>query len=83
MTLIMHGADAGGRASGDGGRQAGPAVKRTRQLHAAGAVVRERAVSSSSSFPEGLDGLGAGHLSRSLNHIKKEMSSAIDRHFFF
>lgn len=71
MVVIMmevHGA--GPRAGGDGGsgEQAGPGVKRARQLHATGVVVRKRAVSSASSFPDALDGLCTGHLSRSLNH---------------
>lgn len=65
--MKVHGV--GARASGDGGsgEQAVPVVKRVRQLHVAGAVVRKRAVSSSSSFPNALDGLCTGHLSRSLD----------------
>ncbi len=71
VVVEVHGTGAGPRAGGDGGsgEQAGPGVEGARQLHATGAVARKRVVSgSSSSFPDVLDGLRSGHLSRILNH---------------
>lgn len=69
----VYGTGASPRAGGDGGsgEQARPAVEGARQLHAAGVVARKRAVSSSSGFPDTLDGLCTGHLSSRLNHTQK------------
>lgn len=74
MVVIMmevHGIGASPRTGGHGGggEQARPGVERPRQLHAAGVVARKRAVSSSSGFPDTLDGLCTGHLSRNLINL--------------
>lgn len=68
----VHGVGAHPGARGDDGsvEQARP-VEGPRQLHAAGAVTREGAVSSSSGFPDTLDGLCTGHLSVGLHQIWK------------
>lgn len=70
VVVEVHGTGAHPRTRGDGGsaEQARP-VEGARQLHAAGAVSRERAVSSSSSFPDTLDGLCTGHLSVGLVYL--------------
>lgn len=73
--LEVHRTGASPRAGGDGGgEQARPVVEGPRQLHAAGVVARKGAVSSSSGLPGALDGLCTGHLSRSLNHTREQIS---------
>lgn len=72
VMVEVYSTTASPRAGGDGGsgEQAGPVVERARQLHAAGVVARERTISStSSSFPNALDGLCTGHLSSSLVYL--------------
>lgn len=81
MVMVeVYGTSASPRAGGDcgSGEQARPVVEGARQLHAAGVVARKRAVSSSSSLPNALDGLCTGHLSSSLNNT--QMCTYVNTH---
>lgn len=71
VMVEVYSTGTGPRARGDGGGrdQAGPGVKGAGQLHVAGAAARKRAVSSSSGFPDVLDGLCTGHLSSSCVYL--------------
>jgi len=72
VVLVTAVYGSGPRAKGGSGEQAGTAVEGAGQLHAACVVMGKRLVSSSSSsFPNTLNGLCACHLSSRLKHTHR------------
>lgn len=72
--MEVHGTGASPRADGDGGgaEQAGPGMKRTGQLHTAGAVLRKESIYSDPSFSSTFNGLCTGHRTRNLTQRRHE-----------